>query len=177
MATIIMMSLFVLTLANIARSILIILGYYKDPILRSFEQYGPAEYIPMPLFTLIIWAGAFVLSFSVWSYATFKINVPMVGLGFFLVIAGCLGFYLYSTISKWYFRLFPYPSWHRELLGRTTRYERRRIAYMWMHLPFRLRLTYNSSDSSFFLWADFVIMGTIRDEESELFDEAFYAGR
>jgi hypothetical protein len=177
MIQLLMLTFFVVTLLGLSRSILIILGFYKDPILHSFEQYGPNERLPLPLITLLLWAGAFTITFSVWSSAAFGVNFPMAGLGAALIVAGISGMYWYPTVSKWYYRVFPYPRWHQELLSRTTRYERRRIAYMWLHLPFRLRLTYNSSDTSFFLWADFVIMGTIRDEESELYDEAFYAGR
>jgi hypothetical protein len=177
MIQLLMLTFFVITLLGLSRSILIILGFYKDPILHSFEQYGPNERLPLPLFTLLLWAGAFTITFSVWSSAAFGVNFPMAGLGAALIVAGISGMYWYSTVSRWYYRVFPYPRWHHELLSRTTRYERRRIAYMWLHLPFRLRLTYNSSDTSFYLWADFVIMGTIRDEETELYDEAFYAGR
>jgi hypothetical protein len=47
-----------------------------------------------------------------------------------------------------------------ELVGRTTRAERRRLAYMWLRLPAKLRLIYNSNDRAFMEWADMVILST-----------------
>jgi len=83
--------------------------------------------------------------------------------------------YTYPQISKKInLKLMRFPRWYHELRERTTRYERRRIGYMWLHLPLRARLTYNSSDSLFLLWADFVIMGTIREEEPNPRDEEFF---
>ena len=51
------------------------------------------------------------------------------------------------------------------------------LAYMWLHLPLRAQLSYNSSDTMFMVWADFVIMGTIREEELNVREEErFYTG-
>lgn len=177
MTMIIMLILFSITLVGLGRSMLIMLGLYKEPILYSFEQYGPSEQLPLPLLTLLIWAGAFIVTFSIWSSSAFGVAFPMGGLGLFLMGVGGYGYYHAATISKYYYKVIPYPRWHHDLLERTTRYERRRIAFMWLYLPRGLRLTFNSSDSAFFNWSDFVIMGTIREEESELYDEGFYMGQ
>jgi hypothetical protein len=177
MMMIIAMLLFVFTVVGLLRSGLIVMGLYKNPILASFEQYGPQEYLPLPLLTLLIWTGGFLIAVGIWVSLYVPVPMPLVTLGIILAaIAG--GFhYNYAMVWKWYYRVIRLPRWHHELLERTTRYERRRIAYMWLHLPLRLRLLYNSSDQAFFIWADFVIMGTIREEETEVFDEHFYAGR
>jgi hypothetical protein len=167
----------VISVIGLGRSALIVFGLYKDPILWSFEQYGPDERLPLPLATLLIWIGAFIVALGAWMSTYFPLPMPLVGFGVAIIVMGGLCFYGYTNVWKWYYRVIRLPRWHHELLSRTTRYERRRIAYMWLHLPWRLRLLYNSSDSSFFIWADFVIMGTIREEESDLFDEHFYAGR
>jgi hypothetical protein len=168
---------FAITAIGLGRSALIVFGLYKDPILWSFEQYGPDERLPLPLATLIGWIGALVVLLGVWMSMYFPLPMPLVTIGAGIIFAAGLCFYNYMYIYKWYYRVIGLPRWHHELLSRTTRYERRRIAYMWLHLPWRLRLLYNSSNASFFIWADFVIMGTIREEESEVFDEHFYAGR
>ncbi len=173
----IMLLVFMVTLFGLGRSMLILLGLYKEPILHSFEQYGPRERLPMPLMTLLIWAGAFIVTFGVWTAATFGLAFPLTGLGAFFVVVGVAGHYYYDTVQPWYYRVIPYPHWHHNLLARTDRYERRRIAYMWLHLPFRLRLTYGSSDAAFTTWVDFVIMGMTRDEETDIYNEAFYTGR
>jgi hypothetical protein len=54
-----------------------------------------------------------------------------------------------------------HPRWLFELGERTSRLERRRIAYMWLRLPLRLRLIYNSNDRAFLEWADMVILSTL----------------
>jgi len=173
----IFLALFVVTMVGLGRSALIVMGLYKDPILWSFEQYGPVERLPLPLVTLAAWAGAFLVALGLWTSLYVPVPFPLVTGGTALMVIAGTCFYYHSVIWKAYYRIVPFPRWHHELLSRTTRYERRRIAYMWLHLPWRLRLIYNSSDSAFFNWADFVIMGTIREEESEVYDERFYAGR
>jgi hypothetical protein len=173
----ILLALIIATVVGMGRSALIFLGLYKDPILWTFEQYGPDERLPLPLITLLLWIGAFVVFIGFWISTYLPLPFPLVTLGMGLVVLALLCLYYYSVIWKGYYRLVRLPRWHHELLERTTRYERRRIAYMWLHLPWRLRLLYNSSDQAFLIWADFVIMGTIREEESDIFDEHFYAGR
>ena len=173
----ILLALIIATIVGMGRSALIFLGLYKDPILWSFEQYGPDEHLPLPLITLLMWIGAFVVLVWFWTSTYVRLPVSFISLGVGLFILSLIGTYYYSAIWKGYYRFVRLPRWHHDLLERTTRYERRRIAYMWLHLPWRLRLLYNSSDQAFLIWADFVIMGTIREEESDIFDEHFYAGR
>jgi hypothetical protein len=174
---IILLALIIATIVGMGRSALIFLGLYKDPILWTFEQYGPDERVPLPLITLLMWVGAFIIGIGFWISTYLPLPFPLVTLGMGMVTISLVGLYYYSVIWRPYYHFVRLPRWHHELLERTTRYERRRIAYMWLHLPWRLRLLYNSSDQAFLIWADFVIMGTIREEESEVFDEHFYAGR
>jgi hypothetical protein len=54
-----------------------------------------------------------------------------------------------------------FPRWYADLRERTTREERRRLAYMWLCLPRRMRLHLDGSDHHFQLWADQVILATI----------------
>jgi len=168
--------LFTITVLGLMRSVLIVLGLYKDPILWTFEQYGPDERLPLPVVTLMAWAGAMCIALGLWTALFVPVPFPLINVGVLLLVAAGACFNYYQHIWKWYYRVIPYPRWHHELLDRTTRYERRRIAYMWLHLPARLHLLYNSSDRAFMIWADFVIIGTIREEDAETFDEGFYAG-
>jgi hypothetical protein len=169
-------ALFIVTVLGLGRSALVLIGLYKDPILWTFEQYGPDERLPLPLVTVAAWLGGFLIAIGLWISLYIRVKFPLTEAGVVILLLAGTCYYYYSFIWKWYYRVIPYPRWHHELLGRTTRYERRRIAYMWLHLPWRLRLMYNSSDKNFFVWADFVIMGTIREEDVETFDEGFYAG-
>jgi len=161
----------------LVRSTLILVGYLKDPILRTFSEYGPREKMYMPGQPLFAWAGAlsFCSGLLVAPYQNLSVTLTTLGILVGLVVA--IGYTYAEQAEKIHLKILKYPTWYHDLRERTTRYERRRIAYMWLTLPFRARLAYNSSDSMFSLWADFVIMGTIREEElNPREEEHFYTG-
>ncbi len=172
--------LFIFTLVSVfgfLRALLILFGVYKEPILWQFQQYGPREVLYLPGLPLLIWGGAFVFLMGFWAAAQTSLSFSLSFLGVLTLFAGLLSYNYYEHVESLHFKLLPYPRWYHELRDRTSRYERRRIAYMWLHLPARLRLTLNSSDRLFALWADFVIMGTIREEEetaASTAESAFY---
>lgn len=149
------------------RTILVLVGYYKVPVLNALETYGPVEKLYLPLLPLTAWSGALAFLSGLWLGRHTMAAYVMATLGVLLLLAAGFGYNSYETISRYHFRLLPYPRWYYNLLDRTTRYERRRIAYMWLSLPWRLRLTLNSSDHLFDIWADYVILGTVREEEDE----------
>ena len=160
------------------RSFLIFFGLLKDPILRSFEEYGPEEKLYLPALPLMVWSGALLLLVGLWVAAYPGFAYTLNGVGIILLIAAGLAYNNYDRATYYHSILIRLPRWEHELRQNTTRYERRRIAFMWLYLPRRLRLTYNSSDKLFFLWADFVIMGTVREDEPNTKDEGiYYAGR
>lgn len=157
--------------ALLVRALMILMGIYKTPILQTFEEYGPEEKPYLPGLPVMLWAGIAIFSTSLWvgglAGLTFSLNCLGIGL---LILTG-VAFNYWEETAKFHLKILPFPRWYHELESRTTRYERRRIAYMWLHLPLRVRLTYNSSDKLFQIWADFVIMGTIREEEIKPGDE------
>jgi len=160
------------------RSALIMFGYLKEPILRTFEEYGPQEKLYLPLLPILAWSSAVALAASLWATRFPNLSFTLSILGVLLLLAAGLGYNNREWLEKYHFKLLKLPTWYHELRDRTTRYERRRIAYMWLHLPFRARLTYNSSNRLFFIWADFIIMGTVREEEPTGDDEPyFFEGR
>ena len=161
----------------LVRATLILVGYLKDPILRTFSEYGPREKLYMPGQQLLLWGGVLSFCAGLWAAPYQGLSATLTTFGILMGVVVAIGYTYAEQAEKIHLKILKYPLWYHDLRERTTRYERRRIAYMWLHLPWRLRLLYNSSDSSFFIWADFVIMGTIREEESEVFDEHFYAGR
>ena len=138
----------------LVRSFLIVLGYYKDPVLRSFEVYG-SEVIYSPILGLIFWsmlaAGfAFLTIFGV------SVVLVLVMLAFIPVVL------IYPRFAD-YVRAHPstflmYPRWYARLMDLTSRDERRRMAYLWLRLPLRTRLLYNTHDAHFEQWADLVLM-------------------
>ncbi|MBI5670336.1 MAG: hypothetical protein HZC41_20275 [Chloroflexi bacterium] len=151
----------------IARSTLILIGYLKGPIIHTFERYGEQETLYLPLVPLVFWAGLLAFTLGTWAVSYMNLSYPLVGLGFLSMLFAAFSFQNYEITVKWHYRFFRLPQWYHELRERTTRYERRRIAYAWLRMPWRARLTYNSDDRAFFIWADFIIMGTVLDEEDE----------
>lgn len=150
------------------RSILILLGYYKDPILHVFQDYGPQEKLYLPGLPILVWGGALTFAGGLWATRFTGLSFSMSCLGVLMIFTVALGYNYYDKAQTIHFAILKYPRWYHDLRERTSRYERRRIGYMWLHLPPRLRLAYNSSDRLFFTWADFVILGTVREEEDEL---------
>jgi hypothetical protein len=145
---------------------LILVGLLKGPILQTFEKYGDTENVYYPLPAILLWAGVFTLSATALLIERAGIALPTVPLGIGLLIAAYLA-YTNPHLAKQFPRLFmSYPRWYFELRDRTSRYERRRLAYMWLSLPPRLRLIYNGSDHAFNQWADLVILATMRFEDS-----------
>ncbi|MCA0453559.1 MAG: hypothetical protein LCI00_06265 [Chloroflexi bacterium] len=172
--TVILALLTAVCLGFLIRVTLIIIGTYKEPIIKTFSEYGPDEKLYMPAQSLFLWTGILCFCGGLWAtgYSSLSFTLSTVGV-FLIFLVGAS--YTYPQISKKInLKLMRFPRWYHELRERTTRYERRRIGYMWLHLPLRARLTYNSSDSLFLLWADFVIMGTIREEEPNPRDEEFF---
>jgi hypothetical protein len=149
----------------LVRSMLILMGVYKTPVIHSFEEYGPEEKPFLPGITALLWSGIVIFSASLWATRLSSLSFTLSTLGVLMLIAAGAGYNYSEKTAKYHWKILRFPRWYCELVDRTTRYERRRIAYMWLTLPKRLRLTYNSSDLLFFIWADFVIMGTIREEE------------
>jgi hypothetical protein len=155
-------SLFFLT-----RTILILAGLLKGPVLQLFERYGEEEAFYNPMQSLLVWIGLFVFTGGTWLIGYSKAYASI-----FLISAVCwlAAYYLHGVpdFAQKHPRLFlKLPHWYYELSERTERLERRRIAYMWLRLPWRLRLIYNSNDTAFVQWADMVIIGTLEDERQD----------
>jgi hypothetical protein len=168
--------LFTVVLVGLVRSVLIVVGLYKTPIIHSFESYGQDEVPPMPVMTLAVWMGALTALMGMVGVWSLRLNSTFMFAGILVLIASAAAFYWRNAFAQTYHRYAWFPRWYYDLRERTTRYERRRIAYMWLMLPRRSRLIYNSSDLQFRVWADFIILGTTREEEKEIYDSRFYMG-
>ena len=141
--------------------LLIFLGLNKGPILQYFEKYGDEEDFHYPFPALFLWLGIFFITGSIWLSVALEISFggEIVGLALLLFAAVTQRFS--GFIRKNPHRYLIYPRWLYNLQMRTSRLERRRLAYMWLRLPWRARLTYNSSDRAFLQWADFIILSTL----------------
>jgi hypothetical protein len=132
-----------------------------------------------------------VIQFIAWLYASVLVFVvilyPRRTPGLVLVASLMLLFTVlwvrnYPDTAKSLLDKLPiYPIWHRKLRDYTSRYERRRIGYLWLRLPPHLRALLNRHDEIFLQWADFVVMGSVMEEdfvterfESSLLEQQLY---
>lgn len=145
-------------MSKVIRNLLVILGNDKGAIFASFQHYGD-EKIYSPVYSLLLWSGALGY-LMLYLYVEFGITFM---LGILLVAA-----YLYLNdgivqLVHEHPQIFRYyPRWYRELAERTTREERRRIAYLWLHLPARTQMRYNTSHGAFLHWLDMVMVTLAR---------------
>jgi hypothetical protein len=155
--------LFVVPVVYIIRSILIVVGLLKGPILRLYERYGDDEpiYYPLPgilLSLASVWVGIVLLVPTSSAVARMSAVPPIL----LLICAYFAQFYPPSM--RYYIERFSIsPRWLLHLREYTTRIERRRIAYMWLNLSPRTRLLFNSSDQAFLQWADFVVLASVNE--------------
>ena len=155
-----------ISLGFLLRTAMVLTGLLKGPILETFEKYGDIGNVYYPLPSILLWGGILVLSVTSLIADRASIFLPTMPIGLLLVIASYAA-YTNPQIARQYPRIFmSYPRWYFELRERTSRYERRRLAYMWLWLPRRLRLIYNASDHAFNQWADLVILATMRYEDN-----------
>jgi hypothetical protein len=161
--TYLFMIVFAVCMVFMFRTVLILGGMYKDPLLRLYEQYGPDEIKFQPVPWLLLTIGGMLVSSRYGLRGAIYVPSIIEFFGWLMVIGS---YVLFAMLPPKWRVVVPdevplLPGWHRELHERTTREERRRIAYMWIRLPLRLRLLYNASDRAFFQWADLVIMATV----------------
>ncbi|NWF70349.1 MAG: hypothetical protein HXY40_14780 [Chloroflexi bacterium] len=148
----------------IGRTLLVFVGQWKEPILHTFRTYG-AEVRTYPLVHLLMWTAAGLVFLALLLYPR---RTPTI----ILLVGIVLAFFAIwvrnypQTARKLLNKLPLYPLWYRELCERTSRYERRRLAYLWLRLPPHLRALFNRYDKMFLQWSDFVIMGTVLEEDS-----------
>ncbi len=159
---------FLISLVFLIRTVLIITGLIKGPVLRTFEKYGDEEIIYHPTPSLLMWTGVLLLTISPVMSAALTTTLFSLAWPGLLMIGGAYFLHNHPEVARQYPDIFMiYPRWYHELRSRTSRYERRRIAYKWLWLPARLRLAYNGNDRAFSQWADLIIMATMDIDENK----------
>lgn len=153
--------IFLICTLFLTRLVLMITGRLKGPIIHSFERYGDDEpfFYPWPQFFL--WLGFWLITLQFLVVAWMGILLATFWMGIALLVAAVVAYRLTNRAREWAFLRVLYPFWLQDLWERTTRIERRRIAYMWIRIPWKTRLYYNSSDQAFLQWADMIIMATL----------------
>ena len=136
------------------RACLVTLGFYKEPILSAFQQYGD-EVGFSPLFESCIWGLAL-------AYLIFVLLVPSSFLVLIGIFSCVLFFMLYwrvrDNILEYPEIFLRFPNWYRDIVDHTTREERRKLSYMWLGLPLRTRLLYNAQHEEFRKWVELVVL-------------------
>lgn len=130
-------------------------GMYKDPVLASFEHFGEQEPVFSPVLNIIAW-GATVIYLLLFLYFP---TGTIITLGVMVIVPTySLRDEIANFVKKQQSPTRMFPIWYGELVDRTTRQERRRIAYMWLRLPARTRIIYNTSTPYFMHWVDQVLL-------------------
>ncbi|MBE2184123.1 MAG: hypothetical protein IAE89_11900 [Anaerolineae bacterium] len=152
----------ILSISQLARMMILISGHWKGPILRTCEPYAPEEPIFDPIPSILFWAGSLILTISTGLTVFARIEAPIYIIGALLMI---IGFWIGQREREGRLRIMewlPLPAWYKTLKERTTREERRHIAYMWLNLPESTRAHFNDSDMAFAKWVDLMIMSTVQ---------------
>lgn len=161
---ILVLAVLMMALVFIGYIVLTVAGMNKGPVLETFEKYGDdvdAFFFPWPRLMLALAVVTFCISYLM------RHNVPSTVPFNLIALLLVFGAYPVNGIRERLhdkpYQMLILPTWYSKLQTETTRYERRRIAYMWLRLPLRTRLIYNASDRLFFQWVDLVIMATVRE--------------
>jgi hypothetical protein len=108
---------------------------------------------------MCFWTGMVILSLGLIVTTQLGVDMPVYLVG----VAGIIYGYWRSTRLPSRSRApFPLPVWHADLVRRTTREERRHIAWRWLFLPDRTRRALSDNDAAFRLWADLMIVSTVQ---------------
>lgn len=142
------------------RAGLILSGLLKSPVMRRFERYSAFNDTYYPLPGLLAGMGLFMLCLGILlrriSGTTFPTHLP----GLVILILAIIAYRAFGLASRFPGLFLALPRWYAELRDRTTREERRRIAFMWLALPHRTRLYYEWHTRAFTHWVDLVIVST-----------------
>ena len=146
---------------QLIRTVLVISGRRKGPLLRVFETYTDKPQAYNSLRELAVWATVIIVGVLV--YLSESVKLPTVA---FIPLLSTIVTAVWASEQPDFIRqhlpfLMPEPRWYVDVRGRTTLTERRHIAYMWLKLPRRTRILFDHHDGAFRIWVDLVIMGTL----------------
>ncbi|MCL4249616.1 MAG: hypothetical protein KJ065_15845 [Anaerolineae bacterium] len=146
---------------QLIRTVLVISGRRKGPLLRVFEAYTDKPQAYNSLRAVAVWITVVIIGVLIYLSETMTLPIaafiPLV-----LAIATAVWANEQPDFIRQYLPfLMPEPRWFVDLSSRTTLTERRHIAYMWLKLPRRTRILYDHHDGAFRIWVDLVIMGTL----------------
>ncbi|MEQ8675382.1 MAG: hypothetical protein RLP44_10785 [Aggregatilineales bacterium] len=166
LALVAVLPIFLISGFLLIRLILVMIGMHKAPLLALFEKYGDDENHFYPLPRMMLWLGIFLISTQLAFSEIFNLPSFIMAVGVFLVIiVYMVSNFIPDSVREYLQEFPPFPPWYHDLRARTERDERRRIAYMWLRLPLRTRLLFNSNNRAFFQWADLIIMATVTKDE------------
>jgi hypothetical protein len=148
-------------ISGLIRILLVMSGIYKEPVLGGFQKYGDDEQILQPLPSLLFCMGAAMIATHYWLDRLTRLETPFLSSGIVLIAVAWIVYRLIQRARPAPQLILGSPRWLVDLYERSSRLERRRIAYMWMRLSWRARLAYDSSDKAFLEWADMIIVSTL----------------
>lgn len=151
---IILLIITIFTLVMALRSIFVVIGVYKDPVLATFESYGEERFFS-PLVMLIVWVTVFGYVCLYWYLDA---NVLFMAGMLFLLPISALHRAIFAFLVRHSSFFERYPAWYHNMLTLTDREERRRIAYLWLFLPPATRMIYNVNTTLFNRWMEQVLL-------------------
>ncbi len=157
----ILISIWLASILFLTRTVLMITGFLKSPFLYHFEKYGDEEEFIQLTASFLGGLGFFALITNILLVKVAGYDMFLLSFSLMLWVLAFLSYKRPEWLGHPYGLILNHPRWLHELSQRTTRLERRRIAYMWMRLPLKLRVVYNSNDRAFLEWADMVILGSL----------------
>ncbi len=169
--------LLMVTTAYLVYLMLIAVGFYKDPILHRSERYAEIDNSFHLLPSILLGLGLVAIFGGILFNSSVAPRYPPAVLGVLLLLAAYFAYSNRAWMTAHGGIFLAYPRWYAELRQRTTREERRRIAYMWLCLPRRMRLHLDGSDRHFLIWADQVILATVTqtvEDQEALIEDARY---
>ncbi|MBI5959647.1 MAG: hypothetical protein HY866_12975 [Chloroflexi bacterium] len=136
----------------------IVFGLYKDPLMSCFRWYGPEKrYYPLCRFLEMLAAWSLMVSSMLDSLTTNSRETWLYAPAMFFALS-LLAFASSLIARKQTTLREALPFWYSELMGSTTRQERRQLAFAWLRIPLKMRWHLSGDQASFRVWVDMVRM-------------------
>ena len=135
----------------------IVSGWYKDPLMHRFRQYGQ-ENPPCPVGRFLDMMGLSSMLLAIMFSGVSRSGI--LGSGKFMPLLMWMLMFVFWSGSL-LVRRYPIlsqslPRWYFHLLQTSSRQERRFIGWAWLRIPRKMRWRLNGDQASFRVWADMV---------------------
>src|ERR1041384_3609682 len=117
--TILLVVITTISIMFLVRSTLILVGYLKEPILRTFSEYGPRERLYLPGQPLLAWSGALSFCAGLWAAPYQGLSATLSTLGILMGVLVAIGYTYGEQAENIHLKILKYPTWYHDLRERT----------------------------------------------------------